>query len=61
VGFVTFIFNGVTAQRVRPLLFLGSVVQPSTGFDEDMLDVGELGDLGLCGWMAPSWIFFLHP
>jgi hypothetical protein len=34
----------------------GAVVQPGTCFNEDVLDVGELGDLGLCGWKAPQLI-----
>ena len=31
------------------MTIFGAVVQPGTGFNEDVSDVGELGDLGLCG------------
>lgn len=30
----------------------GSVIQPSAGFDEDMFDVRQLGDLGFRGGIA---------
>lgn len=32
---------------------LGPVVHSCTGSDEGVFDVGDLGDLGLCGWIAP--------
>ena len=38
------------------MTIFGAVVQPGTGFNEDVLDVGELGDLRLYGWIAPQLI-----
>jgi hypothetical protein len=40
----------------RLMTVFGPVVQPSAGPDEDMLDVFEFGNLGLCCWIATRLI-----